>query len=294
MCWPCAAARTGDRARQHRRLARLLGCARAGGRLLAAGSDRTGRTTVNICSGVPHSLREILAMAQSRRVTGSRSGSTRPSCAPTRSRRSPAIRHCCTRCCRLPDAAARRDNRLDAGRPNAGFRRLMPMPNSYVPVSPERHRSMRWQRFNSFAFARETQRRYRIAGDAEALHGQSDPVQDGRRASGAMRAARPRARTERLSLTRFPLAHLLYACPPAGAAIPARAAGADQYELQVDTSHVSPDTGEPFFSEDNTPAPPLKAVLEFLQQWRLVAAMRGSSPTSSRRRGRQAIRHRRH
>ncbi len=31
------------------------------------------------------------------------------------------------------------------------------MPNSYVPVSPEEHRSMRWQRFTNFAFARDNQ-----------------------------------------------------------------------------------------------------------------------------------------
>ena len=42
--------------------------------------------------------------------------------------------------------------------------------------------------------------------------------------------------------------------------------GADQFELQIDQDHLSAESGELFFVEDNTPAPPLKAIIDFLQQ----------------------------
>ncbi len=141
------------------------------------------------------------------------------------------------------------------------------MPNSYVPVSPERHRSMRWQRFNSFAFARETQV-VDIALPETPKLCMASPIlfrMVGEQPVPCALLGLEPGQNAYLS----PDFRWLTSYTPAllrGQPFQLVPRGADQYELQVDTSHVSPDTGEPFFSEDNTPAPPLKAVLEFLQQ----------------------------
>jgi hypothetical protein len=140
------------------------------------------------------------------------------------------------------------------------------MPN-YVPVSPDQHRGMRWRRFTDYSFAREYQFAeialpetpklcmcypimFTMAGDSPvpiALFG-LEPNQNAYLSPDFRWVA-----TYTPAMLRGQPFRIV---PRTG----------DQYELQVDKDHLSDNSGEPFFGEDNTPAPPLKAIIDFLQQ----------------------------
>ncbi len=141
------------------------------------------------------------------------------------------------------------------------------MPNTYAPVSPEQHGGLRWQRYKDYGFAREYQFvdialpetpklcmtcpiLFRMVGEVAV------PI--------ALLGVEPNQNAFLSPEFRW-----------VGAYTPALLRGqpflmvpkaADQFELHVDTNHVSAETGEPFFGDEGKPAPALKDIIDFLQQ----------------------------
>ena len=141
------------------------------------------------------------------------------------------------------------------------------MATTFVPVSLDRHRGLRWRRFKDYVHAREAQfvdialpEMSKVCMVTPVLFRQAGEVF----VPIALLGTEPNQNAHLAPDFRWVTAYtpaLLRGQP--FVVIPR---GDGQFELHVDSGHVTDDQGEPFFGDDGAPAPVLQSILEFLQQ----------------------------